>query len=484
MIRGYILTYEDDAEHPSDRHKYTIIAHRECAYNEGLLHELDNSDLCELEYIYDLSYTCTICGKSLSEPMMFEFMRKKLQMKQQRVLYVLQQSIFHDGKWISADSNINMMIGVITELLNQTEWEFMIVVGSPFEDINHLQDIFSHPRVKYHIMKWPVNAVLPRYTFYTEEWEILFKTFQPTILWNNIPELTRNFRALISCMDYRALLIHCNYWMDTPLVDEVAKVDERYSYELRQIDGALSADIVAFTCESTKAAFFSNFGMRINTLDLLGEIEKKSVIWDFGFSMNELLQYKDNPYHFDKPTFVFPNRLSESGYTHYHEFIDVVNRASTIVDFQVVFTNPSNKVSWEWLEKEVKPLHIIKRGPLTREEYARLLWGADFIVSLYTNERYGGCANVEGIFCNCLPIMPNTFEYEKRAPKGYPLFLEGEIATINLLEMITKGVKQHQQIKEAYSEWMVLNIGYRSSFEFVTENVIEHIQNGIEHYGF
>jgi hypothetical protein len=39
-----------------------------------------------------------------------------------KILYVLQQSITHDGKWLSADSNINMLAGFLQSLSTKEDF--------------------------------------------------------------------------------------------------------------------------------------------------------------------------------------------------------------------------------------------------------------------------------------------------------------------------------------------------------------------------
>jgi len=186
-----------------------------------------------------------------------------------------------------------------------------------------------------------------------------------------------------------------------------------------------------------------------------------------------LNKYK-TPIRFDKKTILFPNRLSLINYTHHKEFIQAVNSLyEKRKDFQVIFTNPSHKVSWEELQSSVKPLHITQVSPLDRGQYCRLLWMSDIIVSLYTIERYGGCANVEGIYCGLYPVMTNFGEYKGRVKPNFPLV----DLDLNNLESIINTALDNCQVESDEERHSRSDFVYRtSSYEVVSDVVIRDIK--------
>jgi hypothetical protein len=109
------------------------------------------------------------------------------------ILYVMQQSIYNnEGKWISADSNINMGIGIFTELLEKTDWNIYVLIGqlSDFADIKSYDELLKHDRLHFIEYPFPVDAFMNRQNFDVKAWDKMFKSIpQPDIVWNNISEL-------------------------------------------------------------------------------------------------------------------------------------------------------------------------------------------------------------------------------------------------------------------------------------------------------
>jgi hypothetical protein len=397
-----------------------------------------------------------------------------------KILYILQQSVYNnEGKWLTGDSNIQMMRGIIGELLEKTDWTFDIIIAplKDFADIKSFDMLLKSERVRWIERETAVNAFTNRYNF-DVEWftNVLVYDCEPgyyDIVWNNIIELSRNIKTILWANKLKAKLISCNYWIDCPTIGE-AKIDTSISYDFRQIDGAECSDLVPFTCESTREAFINNAVVRGNILTAYA-IKEKSTIWDFGFSQKELDTYYTS-LKFPKKTIVFPNRLSGINYTHHEEFIIAVNDLyRERQDFQVMFCNPSQKYSWEWLMGNVKPFYLYSSSPLSREAYITLLWRSHIVMSLYTIERYGGCSNVEAIYCGCIPIMPKFGEYGKRAPKDY-LFVKSDLSNLKTVINVYLNILKTDEIQK---EWLHMrqHVLQHSAYEQVGQRVIDDILN-------
>lgn len=356
------------------------------------------------------------------------------------ILYILQQSIYNkDGKWLTADSNINMMVGIVNQLTKYNpDLHFYVLIDSieNFADLNSYDEIMKDPQVHFIPYPFVVDAFLNRQQFDVESFDVIFKHLPHIdIVWSNITEQSRNIKTYLHYKKYDAKLITCCYWLDTPMIGE-PKVPEEISYMWRQFDGMECSDLCVFTCESTKKAFFEN-AKKVFAKSFIKKIESKSTVWDFGFSETEALQYFTNE-KFDKKTILFLNRLSDINYTHHEEFIGAVNRLyEKRQDFQVIFTNPSQKADWEGLKKLVKPLYIYNEGmPLTREEYFNLLWKADISFHGFTLERMGGCASVESMFCENVVVMPKIFEYAHRGGQNYPYFCDNNVSSRSIMQKL------------------------------------------------
>jgi len=345
------------------------------------------------------------------------------------ILYILQQSIYDlDRKWLTADSNIEMMRGIILKLLEKTDWSFYILIGklSDFGNIRSFDEIIDtkkYPgRVNFIEYNFPVDAFINRQNFDAFEFKrILFSLPKIDIIWNNITELSRNIKTCLYYWNYDCKIVTSCYWLDCPYINE-PKVPIEISYFWRQFDGFECSDLVTFTCDSTKKAFIEHSN-KIFAKSFVDSIMAKSVVFDFGFNAFEIQQFcvEENE---EPPIILFLNRLSEINYTRHKEFIEAIKLLyRKRKDFKVVFTNPSKKFSWDYLRENVPNLFIIKQDVLNREEYINLLWKSLISVHLYELERYGGVAHREAIATNNIVITPKCNEYLRIQGDDYPYYV-------------------------------------------------------------
>jgi len=403
--------------------------------------------------------------------------------KEINILYILQQSIYNkEGKWLTADSNINMMVGILNRLTRcNPDLHVYVLIDyiENFADLNRYEDIMDDPQVHFVSYPFVVDAFLNRQHFDVKMFDLLFNHLPHIdIVWSNITEQSRNIKTYLHYKKHDAKLITCCYWLDTPMIGE-PKVPEEIAYMWRQFDGMECSDICVFTCPSTKEAFFQNAKQVFNK-SFIKKIAAKSVIWDFGYSECEALDH-ERP-KLEKPTILFLNRLSDINYTHHHEFISAVNALyEQRQDFQVVFTNPSQKADWEGLKKLVPALHIHNNGqPLTRKEYFGLLWGSKISFHGYTLERYGGCAHRESIYCRNITITPKVFEYERIQGKHYPYYVKNDFS--NLMEVMNKALDTYKDFFESDMPRQIRIRNGQSAFENVAKVVVNDIKRliGVE----
>lgn len=390
------------------------------------------------------------------------------------ILYILQQSIYNNvGKWLTADSNIQMMRGIISELLEKKQdWHFYILIGrlEDFADITSYSEIIDNERVHFISYNFPVDAFLNRQHFNCIEFDEMFKKLPKIdIVWNNITELSRNIKTYLYYKKYNAKLITTCFWLDAPLIGQ-EKVPQSISYDWRQFDGFECSDLVVFTCQSTKDAWEYNAQLKFKCK--IGDILSKSTIWDFGFSAKELNKTENDHYNkFDKKTILFLNRLSGINYTHHEEFIEALKILKTIRDdWQVIFTNPSQKISWQTL-KETVPNIFIPCTQYDRKTYKQLLWTGDISVHLYDTELYGGCAHREAIYCDNIVITPQVYEYKRIQGNNYPFYISEitpkEIAKKLNIALINLNYFSMGEVKKR---------NYESSFEYISDTVIKSIE--------
>lgn len=394
------------------------------------------------------------------------------------ILHILQQSIYNnDSKWLTSDSNIDMTCGILRELVvKRPDWNHYVLIAPlhDFADITSYDEIFKHENVNFIPYPFIVDAFLNRQNFSIKDFDRVFSSLPKIdLVWNNLTEVSRNIKTYLFQKKSDAKLITACYWMDTPEIGE-EKVDPSISYQYRQFDGYECSDIVVFTCNSTKKAFFDN-AEKVFVKEKITPILDKSVIWDFGFSTKEADQYRTNE-KFDKKTILFLNRLSGINYTHHLEFIEAVNRLyEKRQDFQVIFTNPSQKANWDELKQQIPALHVYKDGKaLNRQEYFELLWKADVSFHGYLSERYGGVANTESIYCNNITVMPEVYEYARRGGPDYPFYVKNDFSNLETMlgfaldrTSIFLNSKVHNEMKQRNLE---------SAFETISDKVISDIE--------
>jgi hypothetical protein len=371
-----------------------------------------------------------------------------------------------------------MLTGMMREVLKEKpDWNFYVLIGrlKDFADIQSYDEIFKHDNVHFIEYNFPVDAFLNRQHFSIFDFDKMYKKLPKIdIVWNNLTEVSRNIKTYLTYKKQEAKLVTTCYWLDAPEIGE-EKVDKSISYDWRQMDGFECSDLVVFTCESTKKAWIENAKRKFPHSKYLKPIINKSTIWDFGFSQAELEQYKCKSM-FDKKTILFLNRLSGINYTHHIEFIEALHTLKKIRErdnWQVVFTNPSQKISWSYLQANVPNLCMYDEHTLTREQYVKLLWSGDISVHLYEKERYGGCSMVEALYTDNLIVSPKVFEYKRRLGNKYPFY-----CTVNS-ESIARALNKALDCSfgELNDKFMIKDRNNISSFEFIGSHVIEDIEN-------
>lgn len=338
-----------------------------------------------------------------------------------KILYILQQSIYTpDGKWLTADSNINMLVGFLTAFRGvESAWkdtQVDVVIGRrvDFADLDQFLNIFSDPHVNFIQFPFIVDAYYNRQHFDLREWLPIIKNGDYDIIINCLTEQSRNIKTILVREKLKAKLITQCFWLDCPEIDK-AKVDPSISYQWRQFDGMECSDLAVFTCQTTFNDFFQNAPFVFDA-QKVREVFQKSTIWDFGYSQFEVDMYKRSRIVPQKcATIGFLNRLAGINYTNHTAFIEAIKLLAADPQykdrFAVRFTNPSKKVDDDWLASNVPNFESFLDGkPLNRAEYFQFLNECDITCHLFVIEAYGGCALRESIACGNVPVVAWTGE--------------------------------------------------------------------------
>lgn len=338
-----------------------------------------------------------------------------------KMLYILQQSILSPNKkWLVADSNINMMTGFLNAFLT-TETGFtstVDVVIAPledFDDIKSFNQITYDGRIRFIERKTPTNAIVARQEFNVDFWQRVLVDGKYDVIINCVTEISRNIKTLLFVNKLSAKLVTQCFWLDTPEIGE-PKVDESISYQWRQFDGFECSDIVVFTCQSTLDAWYNN-AVEVFSFDKVIDIMTKTVVWDFGYSDTEMqMGERERERYGNWPVIAFLNRYTSDDYTNFNVFVEalkLVKSDPAYADkFVVWYTNPSQRLTEEWLIENVPNYEVYPYAPmpLARQDYINFLCNADITVHLFVKERYGGCALRESVAAGNTIVGANCHE--------------------------------------------------------------------------
>lgn len=341
-----------------------------------------------------------------------------------RMLYVLQQSILdNDRNWLSADSNINMASGFFRAWIAQNDMkgydvDVMIAPIVSFGDIVEFSEVFPiHPRLNFIQTPMTRNAALNRLDFRSWSWSQIIQNRDYDVIITCVPEWVLGIKTAYDTLKMKApkVVAQC-FWLDTPMIGE-PKQPEHLTLQYRQAEGFALADLVVFTCQSTRSAWIQN-AIKLLAPKPITEIMSKMTVWDFGYSQNEVFEMigSGTLRRINGVARIgFLNRMGSDGYTNAKAFIDALHILKSDPEyadnFEVVFTNPSKRVSEDWLKENVPNFVSFMDGKtLSRKEYFQFLYECDITAHLFVKERYGGCALRESIAAGNLTVVADCHE--------------------------------------------------------------------------
>ena len=190
---------------------------------------------------------------------------------------------------------------------------------------------------------------------------------------------------------------------------------------------------------------------------------------------------------------LFLNRLSGINYSHHEEFFEAIRDIwEERQDFEVVFTNPSRKISFEEIAEKC-PAYVPYKDnkPLSRKEYWDLLYSGDVSIHLFTIERYSGCALRESIAAGNIPVVAQCYEQERIVDSSQFMVNIGAFHDIDktslkyairnaLNSCFWMGAESHYFTGMAKTMKSIRDRNEESSFEHTAKIVIEDINRVLE----
>src|SRR5262245_29744977 len=193
-----------------------------------------------------------------------------------RVLYHPQLSMrsYRDNRWfVYADAQSNKMRAYVESL---PDWErrwILPEVGlcDPTEN-RMLEDWMTRHEVSWARVPWMSNVLEGRYYIPMPELAKVTEEWRPYVLLCEVPEHARAWRAIQRHLGFTFPIISMVEHVD---IYEQTKVPEEVAYHLRQVDGALVSDAVAFPLDGMKFEWLKAMYDTVNqqvTEHLLGKL--------------------------------------------------------------------------------------------------------------------------------------------------------------------------------------------------------------------
>lgn len=343
---------------------------------------------------------------------------------------VLKTIIKHLNRFIR-EENINEIIN-LNIVMPGLDIVYETCFFDELADLDNLENLnIKHVPINgYHI-----SPIVNRYDFRFNE--ISHEITKADAIFNNIPEITRNFRAILGNKKIPIISFHhfCDYIQENKLVTSWEN-GNLFSYFWRQLDGYLSSDYNVFNCQESLTGWEEAVKYAVTY-----ELHKNFKTKDTYIHYTDLDEYAFN-YRYQKfatPTVVYNSRITKSMYTNWTKVIDLFSGIEKPIP-RCIMTNPSGEKGIDAInsefgldflesfhesilfagESEIKVLVspdyklLIVNENLPREKYIDILRSSHFALNLYFNERYGGIAIREAIsYGQAFPIVPDIYSFSK-----------------------------------------------------------------------
>jgi len=211
-----------------------------------------------------------------------------------------------------------------------------------------------------------------------------------------------------------------------------------------------------------------------NELHTIDEIRAKSAVLPVGMDLHRFDQHKSLKPLDDPPLILWNHRWEDD--KNPQAFIDsMIDLHTTGVNFSVAITGENFQQDPTLFKQAREQLgdKIIQMGYMESfEDYAKLLWQADFVVSTAYQEFFG-ISICEAIYCNCVPILPNRLNYPNLLTddaKPVCLYKDGKLTALlkhhldGTIEINKSALKE----KIAQYDWTIVAPQYDKALAEVT----------------
>jgi glycosyltransferase involved in cell wall biosynthesis len=191
---------------------------------------------------------------------------------------------------------------------------------------------------------------------------------------------------------------------------------------------ALAADVVYFNSRYHRDVFFATLPNMLkhfgdyNELGSIDMIKSKAEVLSLGLDLRRYDAYRpSNLPNANQSPLILWNHRWEADKNPQAFFQALYGLMDDDIPFQVAIVGENLRQNPdEFLEaRERLGDRVVAFGYLPNfEDYARLLWAADYVVSTAYQEFFGG-AVTEAIYCGCVPVLPDRLNYPNLIPDDH-----------------------------------------------------------------
>lgn len=208
-----------------------------------------------------------------------------------------------------------------------------------------------------------------------------------------------------------------------------------------------------------------------NELETIEKIRETSSILPVGIDLRRFDKFSDTEKSSHIPLILWNHRWEDD--KNPKAFIDsMIELDQAGYDFQIAITGENFQQEPELFTHARAQLgeKIIQLGYMDSfDDYAALMWQADYVVSTAYQEFFG-IAVCEAIYCNCIPILPNRLNYPNlitESTQSACLYKDGKL-TIQLKHHLDKTIQidtSSLKAKIAQFDWTIVAPQYDHTLE-------------------
>lgn len=342
------------------------------------------------------------------------------------ILYHPQLSMrsYDKGKWlVSSDAQFTKILAYVNALPADWTWTFILPWLGKCVDESHVKMLPEN--VMSTSIDFASNVLEMRYHFNMEEAIAIIKKDDYDVMLLEVPEHARAWRVAQHRTGVHFPIIsmveHVDFYTQTMSI-----VPEQVSYYLRQVDGAMVSDQVAFPLMGMWTEWTKHMGMLGLAGEIQASVQEKCRVWSAIYAPFETLARKPakETLRMDKAVINFISRLSDNDRTRYSEFFSAIRRlAVERDDFEVWVANPNGAMSEAAIRSESSV--ITKIGNSGRDDYLNMLWQSDIVPILYPQSHIYSLGFCEAITARNLVVTQRSPSGEYEDSTGIQITSQG-----------------------------------------------------------